>query len=465
VRASIRFVVATLVLSSGLLPMVAAAGQSSGQPVKPHGVLPGAKVRPIDTLIPSLPTTVEVESGFAAIGAVKPIKALLKQSSSGQPAPGNTLSFEVGGASIGTAVTDSKGRASVDYKVPDSLVSKKIVVKFAGRAPYDPSSGVGNLVMVKAASAMTADGGTAEPGRTTVVSGQLVRTTDQRWLQGREIFLELDGKVVHRGATSDSGVFSHQYTVPSNASKPIPVVLRFGGDALYLPSSATSTIGIVGAKPKAYLACSPVTGCVGERVIVKIMAMTKLPYLPSNGLANQAIRLTRDRGSRWSFPRFESRVLGKATTNAAGIARVAFVIDDLPMGYSLHAHTISNASTAYDDVLISDAVMNVNRSPVVVSVACGKAKARIGDTLDVMVRVRRTSDNTGVKDVLVKLPKEHNIGYQEKKTNNSGIAVFSYTISNTGQLGSRTITVETEETPLYLKGSGSMTIEVLPKTN
>jgi hypothetical protein len=92
-------------------------------------------------------TTVDVANTSGRRGDTVVLSATLKRAHDGVLIGGRSLSFRVDGSSVGSAVTDSSGIASLHYTIPAgaSLGAHTIRVDFAGDDPLNPSSGTGTL--------------------------------------------------------------------------------------------------------------------------------------------------------------------------------------------------------------------------------------------------------------------------------------------------------------------------------
>ena len=94
-------------------------------------------------------TTVEVANTSGRRGDTVTLSATLKRAHDGALIGGRTLDFKVDGSSVGSAVTNSSGVASLNYTIPvgASLGAHTIRVDFAGDDPLNPSSGTGTLTV------------------------------------------------------------------------------------------------------------------------------------------------------------------------------------------------------------------------------------------------------------------------------------------------------------------------------
>lgn len=92
-------------------------------------------------------TAISVFPRQSKAGKTVTLLARLRRGSA--PISGRTLTFKLGDAIVGAAVTGSDGLAAIDYVVPYSLTGKvTLTVIFAGDSLYNPSSNTGSLTII-----------------------------------------------------------------------------------------------------------------------------------------------------------------------------------------------------------------------------------------------------------------------------------------------------------------------------
>ena len=86
-------------------------------------------------------------------GATATLRARLVRTPDHAALVGQTLTFTVDGVSVGTAMTDGTGQATLPYAVPGNMASggHRITVTYGGTADYVGGSGTGTLSVFKAA--------------------------------------------------------------------------------------------------------------------------------------------------------------------------------------------------------------------------------------------------------------------------------------------------------------------------
>ncbi len=404
-------------------------------------------------------TEVKAKGMIGAIGDTVPLKAYLYVAGKKKGIAKRVLHYRVNGNPIGTALTNSKGLALFKFKVPNSMGKKTIQVIFKGGPHYKGSSGKSKFAPIRSSTALKTEETTAKPGAVAHLKGKLTRKTDGYGPVGREVLLDINGKVVARASTLKGGRFTIKYKIPKGTKGNIATKVWFKGDKLYIPSAKTAYITVLGPKRKIYLTWTGAQGMVGERATITASLSTSKLFPFKGNLANKKIRVWRSRGKRWYGPQYKNKQICKGRTDKKGVARMSFIIDDDAMSYSVGAHFDQARPHKYELIKRSDPKLTVIKSPLRISVSCGVKKAHIGDRLLFTVVVKRVSDGRALPKVQVSL------GGQKKLTSTMGSAGFFHTIRNTGELGPRKIYAQTKETKRYKAGKGYALLNVLPAQN
>lgn len=268
-------------------------------------------------------SSLTVENKLATIGQPVMLSAMLKATSRGSALSARTLTFQVDGATVGTALTDGTGFATLSYTASDRSGTgvKTILVTFPGDSLYTGSSGTGTLT-VSAAETRTAVVNTAGGiGDTVILSATLTRSSDNALLDGRTLRFNVDGIQVGTG-TTQGGVASVAYVIAEGtAIGGHTIAVEFAGDAAYTASSGTGTLMVTAAATS--LVASDATGAVGDTV-----ALTGALLRAGDGAALSGRTLV------FSVDGIE---VGRAMTDATGLATLLFSITpDLIVG----PHTI-----------------------------------------------------------------------------------------------------------------------------
>ncbi|MFZ5788613.1 MAG: hypothetical protein ACOY3Y_19420 [Acidobacteriota bacterium] len=406
-------------------------------------------------------TQLDVPHLIGSLGQSVPVRATLTVKAEGMEVSDHTVHFWLDTAYLGNARTNAQGRAEIPYTI-ETMTPRKIRARYYGTEVCYASLGENNLEMRKAGAKLTLKDppSSVRVGMPFRLRGWLARITDNKPIDGREIVVSLDGSPQPPLASSTSGDFAWDWTPPNTASGNHGVVVKFAGDTLYTAASASHVFAVVPAPKSTWLTLYSAEGKVGENkvVLATLFSTPEERWRPGIELKGVTVRLWRDRGPRYGGAQFENKQLGSGVTDYSGTARINIKVDDEPMQYDLHGYAdVDTAMWLCDHV--QTATLNVTKSPVTIQVT-GPASARIGDTIVIAAVLKRTSDGAPLGGLPVSLD-----GAGTKNTMNNGAAGFNLTVGSIGGTGPRTIAAKFYGTSRYLAGTGSMTINVLPKTN
>jgi hypothetical protein len=167
-----------------------------------------------------------------------------------------TISVTTDGSSAITAITDSKGKFTVQLTAPTTIGNHDIQAHFAGDSQYNPSD--------SSISKLTVQGGTTHalttasatdtslsiklegkdkmnPGATYTVSGKLINSASKKPISGKEISVTTDGGSPKDTDTINSkGEYGVKLKAPDSSGK-YDIKAHFAGDAQYKSSDSSVT--------------------------------------------------------------------------------------------------------------------------------------------------------------------------------------------------------------------------------
>ncbi len=407
-------------------------------------------------------TILDAKYALGAIGDTIPLRATLTLDKKGGPVPSQMVEFRVDGQVVGEALTNNKGEARVDYKVPNKWGPKPVSVKFLGNHKCRGASDNTNVGTVRSSTTLSFGGDFANKGSPTRLSGTLKRTTDGKGVGGREVAIYINNYKVTTLLTDSGGGLSYDFTpgLGSSGSK-MRVKAQFLGDVLYNPTAATDSIKVYPRRKTAYLRWASVTGMYGETVTAFAHVTDGMAFPAGKRLSGVEVNMWRERGERWAPPRVGSAKVGSATTNHMGIAMVTFTIRDKPMKYSLNAH----AEVAVERFDLNKynglygAYLTVLPATVDLKVT-GPSTVHVGDSVPYQVTAKRTTDNQRVEGLLVCVA---NSGCT--KTDQSGKATVSYKVPSQGGTGPRQVEFYNQADDYHVKSTTKITVTAKPSVN
>ena len=175
------------------------------------------------------------------------MKGYLYRTPGSAPVVGKILTFSVDSTTIGSATTNSSGRALITWTVPDSLApgAHAYTVAWAGDAGYNPSSASPSLVISKGVSYLWLASRSVKKGTAAYIRAYLRRLPDYAWMPARTVTFALDGTPLGQGTTDASGMAAYLYNCPAGAvTGDHPMSAEFPGDDRYLPSGSEAILTV-----------------------------------------------------------------------------------------------------------------------------------------------------------------------------------------------------------------------------
>ncbi len=137
------------------------------------------------TALKQFPTTLTVPTATGTFGGNAILTAVLKKTSDNSLIAGETISFFLNRAAVGSAITDATGTATLSVPLGTTTIGTyvgAVIANFAGDTSFATSSGTGNLTVTKAVLKVTANDATrlygdANPAFSYTLSGFVLGDT------------------------------------------------------------------------------------------------------------------------------------------------------------------------------------------------------------------------------------------------------------------------------------------------
>ncbi|MEZ4385524.1 MAG: hypothetical protein R3A79_29630 [Nannocystaceae bacterium] len=400
--------------------------------------------------VPSDRRTTKVTAKYAigAIGETITLKATLVVDGS-TPVALKPLEFTVDGQVVGTAKTNSKGEATLAYKIPNLFGAKPLQVRYAGNNLCKGSSDDGTVGTVRASTSIALTlSKYANVGTSTTISAQLKRTTDGAVISGREVDVYVAGAKVATVLTNTSGRFQVKHTPMSGADKPLEVKAHFTGDVLYVANATTASTPLYPPLQTVYLRWSNATGFYGQTLPSGVIVTTGSPITGAK-FKGAPVRM-------WSDDDGDLQSLGEGVSTTLGIAQVPLKLTVRPGIYRLGAHAdIPRERYTLDK---GSATLRVHKAPVALTVT-GPSAVHIGAPANFTVKAVRTTDNKVVKGL--------DVCYLSKcaETDAAGRATLSLAITSDDGTGTRNLSFTSREDAYHVAGAKSFAVTVQPSIN
>lgn len=195
-------------------------------------------------------TTLIASSASGRIGQTVSFVATLTRNTDQAGVVGRTVVFKLAGNQAGSAVTDSTGKATLAYKIDESIPVGRVVLSavFTGDSDYLASANLKqrSLSIGKAKTKLIARSITGKPGVTVMLTATLIRTTDSVGLSGKAVRFQIEGVDAGTVKTDGNGVATLSYTIPTTLSVgKHGMTILFEEDAFYLGYTANGVSLIV----------------------------------------------------------------------------------------------------------------------------------------------------------------------------------------------------------------------------
>ena len=184
-------------------------------------------------------TSLAVSSASGGIGTTKALIAVLSRKSDLAKMANETLTYKIGATVLGTAVTDSNGKASLSYVIPDTfgLGVQTFTVSFAGNAGHKSVQIGKPLTITKAPTLLVQPSVSGKVGATINITATLKRSNGEL-LSGKTLHFQVDGVAVGDGVTDAAGVATLSYTITAGTTLgKHPMIVSFTEDDLNLSST------------------------------------------------------------------------------------------------------------------------------------------------------------------------------------------------------------------------------------
>lgn len=192
-------------------------------------------------------TTTTPANNSGTFGQTINLTATLKRTSDSGNLSGKTVTFKIDGSSVGSAVTNGSGLATLSYSITTSLATgtHSLSAEFAGDALYNSSTGNATLTVSKGNTALTATDATGFQGGTAPLVANLSRTFDGAALAGKTVNFKIDGSAVGFAATNAAGVATLTYNIPpATTTGAHSITADFAGDSQYNSSTASGILTV-----------------------------------------------------------------------------------------------------------------------------------------------------------------------------------------------------------------------------
>ncbi len=299
------------------------------------------------------------------------------------PLSGKTLEFFVGGVSIGTAITNSGGVATLPYTSELGAGQYSLSAQFIGDAFYNPSSATAanKLTIVSTPTVLNATAVSGNYNSTVNLTATLKEnvTVAKNLIYGKTINFSVNGVSIGSAVTDANGVATYQYSITHNPGI-YSILAQFAGDSGYGASSSTKnlTVSIIPTS----LVVNPVSGYYNGPVNLNATLTDITHNIPVSG---QTVNFSVNGVS-----------VGSAVTDANGVATYQYTTTQ---GAGIHQILAQFAGTTGYNVSNGTNNLNVNYIPI--SIFVNPVSGHYGDWVNLTATLTDIIHNTPVNGKIV----------------------------------------------------------------
>ncbi|UTB32435.1 MAG: Ig-like domain repeat protein [Methanobacterium sp. ERen5] len=357
--------------------------------------------------------------------------------SNGNPLANKPITFRIKNTIVGSALTDSNGKANLSYNLTQTQGTYNLEATFYGDGTsYDNCVGSGNLVVDPKETVLTVNNITSYYGTDTDLTAKLTDIYGMP-LVNKNVTFKVNNISVGTAITDESGIATVPYNVPQTKTK-YNIEADFSGDDLYGSSVGN---GLLSANPNTILTVDNVTTNHGNQSVLT----AKLCYSNGTVLANKNITF-----------KINNEVVGSAVTNSSGVAVLPYKISQTTGNYIIQAEFAGNE--IYDP---STGTATLTINTVATKLKLNNISTSQGKTAQLTAQLNDNSGNPISNQTITFKINNYIIGTTTigtATTDSNGTAVLSYT--KTLIRGNYIIQAEFTGNEIYEPSTGTATLTV-----
>jgi hypothetical protein len=384
-------------------------------------------------IIDRLPTTITVQDLSSVHGDKVILKAVLKDKNDNQLAD-KTITFVINGQTIGAAVTDSNGSATLSYIIKQTIGNYNITANFEYDDIYAASTNGGILKVYPISTHLLVDDVTGKEGGHINLTAVL-KDENNSLLSNKIVAFAINGQTIGTAVTDSTGSAKLSYIIKQTIGN-YNITAYFEQDDIY---AASTNRGILKVNPiSTHLMVSNVTGKYGGHINFTAVLKDE----DNNPLSDKTITFT-----------INGQTIGTAVTDGNGSATLSYIIKQTIGNYNI---TANFKQDAFDVASTNNGTLKVN--PTSTHLLVDDVTGKHGDHIN-LTAVLKDEDNSPLsgKTIIFYLNGDK-IG--SKTTDSTGSAKLSYIIKQT--IGNYNITAYFEQDDIYAASTNIGTLKVNP---
>lgn len=377
-------------------------------------------------------------------GQVVALTATLTLSGRDEPIAGKTLSYQVEGQDVGTAVTDAMGVAKLNFTIPEDLPSgiRPYTVTFAGDDSLEAAKADAAITVLKGILLIDVTDVSGVVGHPVTLTGLLKRNADRSGVSGKTLTFKVNGSVLGTAVTDANGIGLLTIPLPGTIVGSNPLTVAFAGDNLNYPAEGTGKITVT--KAETTLAVNDASGGYTERVVLRASLTTA-----GDGTAVAGRTVT--------F-KIDGTAAGTAVTDTVGVAQLLYTVpapETIAPGD--HALTVEFAGDAAYGASAKSGKLTVTKARTTVRVRASSGTRGQSATLSAQLVRNGDSTNLAGQTLTFSIDKKP-VG--TGTTAADGVASFDFMVPADFDPGAHEILVEYQGDTRNLRSAGLGTLTV-----
>ena len=207
------------------------------------------------------PTALTVNSASGFKGNTVNLIATLTDTQNNIPLEGKTIQFKINNTTVGTAITNTQGIATLPYTITENYGTYTILAQFLEDTIYTASSNTNILTVNHTPTALTVNSASGFKGNTVNLIATLTDTQNNIPLEGKTIQFKINNTTVGTAITNIQGIATLPYTITQNYGT-YTILAQFLEDTIYTASSNTNILNVLDSTGPVVTSTSPANNAV-----------------------------------------------------------------------------------------------------------------------------------------------------------------------------------------------------------
>lgn len=186
-------------------------------------------------------TTLSVDNISTNYGRVTNLTAHILDNDS-EAVKNANITFKVNGVEVGSVLTNSEGKATLPYKVTQTMGTYNIEANYTGDNVYNNSTGNATLTVNVIKTVLTVQDITSKHGDSSNLTAKLTDINGTP-VAGQKIDFKINGSLIGVKTTNNKGISTLPFTLQNSGL--FALNCNYGGDNVFVNSSGTGNVNII----------------------------------------------------------------------------------------------------------------------------------------------------------------------------------------------------------------------------